>query len=146
LSRSFEVCIFWRFATAKSGYLGESSIIEAIFIAINCHALRSDIGPRHSCNEISNHIPPIYTDHKLHDVGTGDYKKEKNSHGRGTAFDTPSLRSIWLTAPYFHDGSANNLEEVFQTGLVHNISDEIEIPELQALISFMMSLPDDDKP
>jgi YVTN family beta-propeller protein len=92
------------------------------------------------------HIPPIYTDHKLHDVGTGDYKKEKNSHGSGTAFDTPTLRGIWLTAPYFHDGSANNLEEVFQTGLVHNISDEIEIAELQALISFMMSLPDDDKP
>ena len=88
------------------------------------------------------HVPPFYTDHKIHDVGTGDHKKEKNSHGRSTSFDTPSLRGVWLTAPYFHDGSAENLEEVFQTGLVHNVSDEIENAELQALISFIMSLPD----
>ena len=87
------------------------------------------------------HMPPFYTDHKLHDVGTGDHKKEKNSHGRSTAFDTPSLRGIWLTAPYFHNGSADDLEEVFQTGLIHNISHEIENAELQALISFIMSLP-----
>ena len=91
------------------------------------------------------HTPPLYTDLKSHNVGTGDPAKEKNSHGRGTAFDTPSLRGIWLTPPYFHDGSANNLEEVFQTGLVHNISDKIEIAELQALINFIMSLPDDNK-
>jgi len=90
------------------------------------------------------HTPPLYTDLKSHNVGTGDPAKEKNSHGRGTTFDTPSLRGIWLTAPYFHDGSANNLEEVFQTGLAHNISDKIEAGELQALISFIMSLPDDD--
>jgi cytochrome c peroxidase len=106
----------------------------------NVRALGQSVFEELNCQTC--HMPPVYTDHKLHDVGTGDHKKEKNSHGRSTAFDTPSLRSLWLTAPYFHDGSADNLEEVFQTGSIHNISDEIENAELQALISFIMSLPD----
>lgn len=116
----------------SSPYTGEKSVIDigqSVFHELNCQ----------TC-----HTPPFYTDHKLHDVGTGDHKKEKNSHGRSTAFDTPSLRGLWLTSPYFHDGSAHNLEEVFRTGLIHNIVHEIENAELQALISFIMSLPDND--
>jgi YVTN family beta-propeller protein len=110
-------------------YNSEKDVIalgQSVFDGLNCQ----------TC-----HMPPFYTDHKLHDVGTGDKNKEKNFHGSSTAFDTPSLRGIWLTAPYFHDGSANNLEEVFQTGLIHNISHEIDNAELQALISFIISLP-----
>jgi len=113
----------------NSPYKSEKEIIalgQSVFEELNCQ----------TC-----HTPPLYTDNKLHDVGTGDDNKEKNSHGRNTSFDTPSLYGIWMTAPYFHDGSANNLEEVFQTGLIHNISPEIENAELKALIDFIMSLP-----
>jgi YVTN family beta-propeller protein len=113
----------------NSPYRSEKEIIalgQSVFEELNCQ----------TC-----HTPPLYTDNKLHDVGTGDDNKEKNSHGRNTSFDTPSLYGIWMTAPYFHDGSANNLEEVFQTGLIHNISPEIENAELKALIDFIMSLP-----
>ena len=90
------------------------------------------------------HSPPLYTDAQLHDVGTDDPAKEKNSHGRGTSFDTPSLRGVWLTAPYFHDGSAVTLEEVFQCGTVHNISCRITPDELGDLIASLRSLPDND--
>jgi cytochrome c peroxidase len=54
---------------------------------------------------------------QLHDVGTGDPNLERNSHGRGTQFDTPSLLGIWATAPYFHDGSASTLEDVLRMGM-----------------------------
>jgi YVTN family beta-propeller protein len=90
------------------------------------------------------HTPPLYTDLKLHDVGTGDSTKEKNSHGRGTMFDTPSLRGIWLTAPYFHDGTAATLQQVFRTGTTHNVFDNIDGSELKALIDFIRALPDDN--
>ena len=90
------------------------------------------------------HTPPLYTDLKLHDVGTGDPAKEKNSHGHGTKFDTPSLRGIWLTAPYLHDGSALTLEEVLQTGSTHNVFDSIDDSEVKALINFILALPDDN--
>ena len=78
---------------------------------------------------------------KLHDVGTGVASKEKNSHGRGTKFDTPSLRGIWMTAPYFHDGSAQTLENVFELGTVHNISFKMNEQEITALITYLKSLP-----
>ena len=81
---------------------------------------------------------------KLHDVGTGDSAKEKNSHGRGTNFDTPSLRGLWQTAPYFHDGSARTLDEVFSTGTTHNISAGISAEEIQALIAYVQALPLDE--
>ena len=51
---------------------------------------------------------------------------EKNSHGRGTSFDTPSLGGIWSTAPYFHDGSAATLAEVLRSGTEHDILDELD--------------------
>ena len=89
------------------------------------------------------HTPPLFSDLQLHDVGTGVPAKEKNSHGRGTNFDTPSLRGVWFTAPYFHDGSAAALRDVFATGTTHNISADISEQELQALIAYLRSLPID---
>jgi len=38
-----------------------------------------------------------------------DHALKKNSHGRGIMFDTPSLRRLWLTAPYLHDGNTKTL-------------------------------------
>ncbi|MEE2656589.1 MAG: beta-propeller fold lactonase family protein, partial [Chloroflexota bacterium] len=90
------------------------------------------------------HTPPLYTDLKLHDVGTGDLTKENNSHGRGTKFDTPALHGLWLTAPYFHDGSAATLQQVLRTGTTHNIVDRIDGSDLEDLITFILALPDDN--
>ena len=96
-----------------------------------------------SCD--SCHVPPLYTNLQLHDVGTGDPTKEKNAHKRGTKFDTPSLRGIWMTSPYFHDGSADTLEKVLQTGDVHNVSSKMNIEQIKDLIAFLRSLPSDIK-
>ena len=90
-----------------------------------------------SCD--SCHVPPLYTNLELYDVGTGDPVKEKNK--RGTKFDTPSLRGIWMTSPYFHDGSADTLEKVLQTGDVHNVSSKMNIEQIKDLIAFLRSLP-----
>ena len=89
------------------------------------------------------HAPPLYTDMQLHDVGTGNPELERNSHGRGTQFDTPSLLGIWATAPYFHDGSAQTLADVLRMGNEHNIADRISEKELQDLLSFLLGLPTD---
>ena len=89
----------------------------------------------------SCHTPPLFTDRQLHEVGTGDPTKERNSHGRGTNFDTPSLRALWSTAPYFHDGNAANLVDVFQTGTVHDISAYVTAEEMEALMAYLMALP-----
>lgn len=65
------------------------------------------------------HLPPVYSDFKFHNVGL-EHGKAKPHPGRGAvtkepkdnhAFKTPTLRSVALSAPYFHDGSRATLEE-----------------------------------
>ena len=86
------------------------------------------------------HSAPSFTDRELHDVGTGNPQKERNSHGRGTSFDTPSLRVLWLTAPYLHDGSAETLADVFSAGTVHDIAGDLDTGDLEALIDYLFGL------
>ena len=68
---------------------------------------------------IACHAPPFYGNSTFHNVGL-EHGKEKPDAGRFTvskvesdrgAFKTPSLRSVALGAPYFHDGSAATLTE-----------------------------------
>ena len=58
----------------------------------------------------------------LDDVGTFDAEDPREIRGAGAAgqtalgglgFNTPSLKGVGSTAPFFHNGSAANLEEVF---------------------------------
>lgn len=88
----------------------------------------------------SCHMPHLFTDQTLHDVGTGDLALEKNSHGRGTSFDTPALYGLWLTAPYFHDGSAATLDDVLRTGPAHDIFDTVAADEVADLVDYLLTL------
>ena len=99
---------------------------EAVFTLLECQ----------SC-----HPPPLYTDLQLHDVGTGDPSKENNSHGRGTNFDTPSLRGLWLSAPYFHDGSAATLRDVLNAANEHNVAAGLSASDMDHLVAFLRALP-----
>ena len=49
----------------------------------------------------------------LHNVGTLRSSSGQRLGGPLTGIDTPSLLGVWNTAPYFHDGSAPTLEDVF---------------------------------
>lgn len=50
----------------------------------------------------------------LHDVGTIRTTSGQRIGGPLDGLDTPTLAGLWNTAPYFHDGSAETLLEVFQ--------------------------------
>ncbi len=52
------------------------------------------------------HPAPLYTDKKLHDVGTGTGMDE------GKPFNTPTLIESWRTAPYMHDGRSETMIDV----------------------------------
>lgn len=67
------------------------------------------------------HSAPNFTDDGFHNIGLASYGDEKPDMGRYAekpvrlmkgAFKTPTLRDVTLTAPYFHDGSAANLQAV----------------------------------
>jgi cytochrome c peroxidase len=92
------------------------------------------------------HVPPRYTDSTMtasrfifHDVGTGDGADER----AGPAFDTPSLRMLWDSAPYFHDGSAQTLRDVLMRKNPlnrHGSAQQLSEAEIQDLIAFLLSL------
>jgi YVTN family beta-propeller protein len=75
------------------------------------------------------------TDFQAHDVGTGDPEKER----RGTAFDTPTLRYLWLSAPYFHDGTAATLMDVFTQPGEHELIKTVDQADIEALIAYLLS-------
>ena len=85
------------------------------------------------------HVPPLFTDLLVHDIGTGHGPGEL----LGPGFDTPSLRGVWHTAPYLHDGRASTLQDVV---LTHNPTDQhgqtaqLSEAELQDLVAFLRSL------
>src|SRR5690349_8463178 len=51
----------------------------------------------------------------LHDVGTIKASSGKRLGGTLTGIDTPTLKGVWDTAPYLHDGSAATLLDVLTT-------------------------------
>ncbi len=80
-------------------------------------------------NCASCHVGVVGTDLNIHDVGTGG------------GFDTPGLRWLWSSAPYFHDGSAATLSEVFELPGAHQLIFEVTPDDIDALAQYLLSLP-----
>lgn len=73
------------------------------------------------------------TDLQTHDVGTAAAADSR------TEFDTPALRYLWLSAPYFHNGSAETLMDVFALPGAHQLTLTLERSDLEALIAYLIS-------
>lgn len=85
------------------------------------------------------HVPPLYTDGLVHDVGTGDGLDER----KGPAFNTPSLRGLYKTAPYLHHGAAATLRDVITTGNPedrHGRTTQLSAGELDQLVAYLASI------
>ena len=86
------------------------------------------------------HPPPLYTDLAVHDVGTAD------GYGEwfGPAIDTPTLRFLYDSAPYLHDGSATTLYDVLGVANAadeHGVTSHLGSAEIEDLVAFLMALP-----
>ncbi len=92
---------------------------KAVYVAAGCAGCHKEGG----------------TDAKVHDVGSG-VKGEKKS-----SFDTPSLRGIRGSAPYFHDGRYATLEAVL-TDANSKMFDPSTVsdPDRRALIAYLETL------
>jgi YVTN family beta-propeller protein len=88
---------------------------------------------------VSCHPPPLYTDLQMHDVGT-----TTSDEKIGPDYDTPSLRGLYDSAPYFHDGSAATLRDAITrptAGSEHDVSGSLTEEQMQDLIAFLLALP-----
>ena len=77
------------------------------------------------------HTPPTYTSAETYDVGLED--KLGNQ-----LFNPPSLRGVSQRGPYFHDGRAKRLEDVFRN-FEHQLQSELTEDELNDLLAFIRS-------
>ena len=88
---------------------------------------------------IACHPSPLYTDKQKHDVGTATIDEKI-----GPEYDTPSLKGLYNSAPYFHDGSATTLHEALTKNTLnneHDVRGTISENEIYDLISFLEALP-----
>jgi cytochrome c peroxidase len=46
-----------------------------------------------------------------------------------------------MSAPYFHDGAARTLRQVFELPGDHRLTGEIEPGEIDALVAYLLTLP-----
>jgi cytochrome c peroxidase len=108
------------------------------------------------------HTPPVYTDFNFHNIGL-EAGKPKPDVGRAavskqpqdtSAFKTPTLRSVAISGPYFHDGSRATLEEAVRYmagggGADPNksallVDTRLTDTEVRQLVAFLTSLTSDE--
>jgi YVTN family beta-propeller protein len=86
---------------------------------------------------VTCHPPPLYTDGKVHDVGT------KFAYDRDGKFDAPHLHNIYDSAPYLHNGIAPTLEEiwtVFNPYDRHGVTNDMTKDQLNDLVEYLKTL------
>jgi len=89
------------------------------------------------------HPAPLYTDLQQHDVGTADAAGE----WFGPAIDTPTLRFLYDSTPYLHDGNAPTLLDVLTVANpndAHGVTSHLSDQELADLVAFLLALPHDE--
>jgi DNA-binding beta-propeller fold protein YncE len=103
---------------------------KEIFTVLNCQ----------SC-----HAGSAYTDRKRHDVGTMQASSGLG-HGQplqGMGFETPTLKGLWNTAPYFHNGQAATLAEVLEHP-EHGETAGLTPLEKEQLIAYLLQIDDNE--
>lgn len=100
------------------------------------------------------HAPPRFTDSAmtngvpmLHDVGTLGPGSGSRLGAPLTGIDTPTLRGLWSSAPYLHDGSALTLRAVLvekNGGDKHGKTSHLGEAELLDLQNYLLTIDDDE--
>jgi len=91
--------------------------------------------PRVGCARC--HPAPLFTTNRIHDVGT------RAPEDRRDAFDTPSLRELYRTAPYLHSGAAATVRGVlttFNAADRHGLTSHLTPEQLDDLIAYLLAL------
>jgi len=86
---------------------------------------------------VTCHPPPLYTDGRIHDVGT------RFAYDRDGKFDAPHLHNIYDSAPYLHNGIAPTLEEiwtVYNPYDEHGVTNDMTKDQLNDLIEYLKTL------
>jgi len=120
----------------NNGALTADAVLgKQIFNQLNCFACH---GGEH------------FTDSNIggfHDVGTIKPSSGNRLGGPLTGIDTPTLRSIWATAPYLHDGSAPTLYAVFSNvppSSPHSVTNVLTPAQVAQVVAYLNQIDGDE--
>lgn len=92
------------------------------------------------------HSGPDFTDRsegQFHDVGTAKISSGTRRNENITGFGTPTLKGIWETAPYLHDGSAPTLRDVLveqNKNSEHGDLSGLTDTEIDQLVAYLLQI------
>jgi cytochrome c peroxidase len=89
-----------------------------------------DLFTEQSCGRC--HVAPTFTSPKTYQVGITDEAGQN-------AFNPPSLRGVSQGAPYFHDGRAATLDDVF-VRFKHQLNRDLSRQEVNDLVRYLRSV------
>lgn len=81
----------------------------------------------------------------MHNVGTIKSSSGQRLGGSLTGLDTPTLRGVWATAPYLHDGSAPTLTDVLTTANptnAHGATSVLTENQIAQLVAYLNQIDD----
>jgi YVTN family beta-propeller protein len=73
-------------------------------------------------------------------AGTSTVDGLSHDVGTGGEFNTPTLHWLWLSQPYFHDGRAETLWDVFVLPGEHQLVADVPLEDIDALVAYLMSI------
>jgi cytochrome c peroxidase len=92
------------------------------------------------------HAAPTFTNsaaRELYNVGTQLPTSGNRLGAELTGVDTPTLKGLWQSAPYLHDGRAATLRDVFaMTGDSMGTTSNLSSNELDDLVRYLLELDD----
>jgi len=104
---------------------------KALFQQLNCAAC-------HAGNDFTDSGSGL-----MHEVGTIKSSSGKRLQATLLGLDTPTLRGVWETPPYLHDGSAATLLEVLTTANpngIHGNSTTLTAAQKQQLAAYLLQI------
>jgi hypothetical protein len=90
---------------------------------------------------------PLAGEIVLHNVGTLKPTSGNRLGGALPGIDTPTLKGVWQSAPYFHDGHAATLQDVFDdASAATHFGGPLTAQEKSDLVEYMLEIDEIDAP
>lgn len=110
-----------------------------LFKKYGCVSCHQGVGVGGNLFQRFGALVSYYQDKEVKDVDYGRAELTKNSEDMHV-FKVPSLRNVARTAPYFHNGSADKLEDAIQTMAQLQLGRTIPAQDIASIKAFLESL------
>jgi cytochrome c peroxidase len=109
------------------------------FVALGCISCHQGANVGGNTFQTMGKMEDYFAGREVREADLGRFNVTKNPADK-FKFKVPSLRTAALTAPYFHDGSAETLEEAVDTMARYQLGLRLEEAETAEIVAFLQSL------